>query len=117
MKTELEVQQLKEKIIGRLSNINREGITDLIDFLVDKSDYFVAPASTKYHGNHLSGLMIHCDYLVEAMLRKNKLYSLGIAEETIYLTGYLHDLCKVDFLSKSIWYQEASNIRHMGKCT
>ena len=101
MKSELEIKQLKEKIIGRLSSINREGISDLMDFLENKSDYFDAPASTKYHGNHISGLMIHCDYLVEAMLRKNKLYNLGISEETIYLTGYLHDLCKVDFYEKA----------------
>lgn len=104
MKTELELNKIKEKVVNRLKSIHREGMEELIMFLIDGSDYFIAPASTKYHNNFRSGLMLHCDYLVEAMLKKNKLYNLGLSEETIYITGYLHDLCKTNF------YKEAYKI-------
>ena len=38
--------------------IQREGADKLLDFL-EKSDFFTAPASTKYHGAHEGGLLEH----------------------------------------------------------
>ena len=40
---------MKEKILILLKSINREGMDKLIDFL-EKSDFFKAPASTRFHG-------------------------------------------------------------------
>lgn len=97
----LNAEQVKATVIARLKGINREGIPDLLNFLENESDYFKAPASTKYHSNFKHGLMIHSHLLVESMLAKNKFYKLNIPEETIFLTGYLHDLCKVNFYEKS----------------
>ena len=39
-------------------SIKREGSTELLRWLED-SDFFVAPASTKYHGCHEGGLLEH----------------------------------------------------------
>ena len=52
--------------------ITREGADRLLDFLV-KSDFFTAPASTRYHGAHEGGLVEHSlnvyDCLVDILSR------------------------------------------------
>ena len=42
---------MKEEFLKLLRQVKREGIEDLINFL-EKSDFFTAPASTRFHGNH-----------------------------------------------------------------
>ena len=42
---------MKEKFLELLKTVNREGINDLIDF-IEKTDFFKAPASTRFHGNY-----------------------------------------------------------------
>ena len=39
--------------------ITREGADKLLDFLLNGSDFFTAPASTRYHGAHEGGLVEH----------------------------------------------------------
>ena len=43
------MDELKKKFIDLLKSTEREGIDDLIDFLENKSDFFKAPASTRFH--------------------------------------------------------------------
>ena len=87
---------IKQIILSRLHSIEREGMSDLIHFLTSESDYFKAPASIKGHCNYPHGLAIHSHNVVELLLQKNNQYHLGLSKETIYLAGYLHDLCKTN---------------------
>ena len=97
-----EIQEVKDKIIERLSSIKRDGIDELINYLADRTDYFIAPASTKFHSNFGGGLALHSDNVVELLIQKNKQYKLGLSDDTIYLTGYLHDLCKCNLYEKTM---------------
>ena len=49
---------MKEKFIELLKSTNRLGIEDLISFL-EKTDFFTAPASTRFHGSFEGGLVEH----------------------------------------------------------
>ena len=49
---------MKEKFIELLKSTNRPGIEDLISFL-EKTDFFTAPASTRFHGSFEGGLVEH----------------------------------------------------------
>ena len=42
---------MKEKFLELLKKVNREGINELIEF-IEKTDFFTAPASTRFHGNY-----------------------------------------------------------------
>ena len=42
-------------------HIRRDGAEALLDYLQNKSDFFTAPASAKYHGAYAGGL---CDHSV-----------------------------------------------------
>jgi len=87
---------MKEKVISLLKTINREGMEQLIEFL-EKSDFFKAPASTKYHGAFEGGLVEHSYKVYEILQDKIEHYKLNIPEETIIISSILHDICKVNF--------------------
>ena len=83
------------------THIHRDGAEGLLDYLENKSDFFTAPASAKYHGAYPGGLcdhsvnVYHClaDYLSRP--RVQELYGLEYSQETIAIVSLLHDVCKV----------------------
>ena len=83
------------------SPIHREGADALLDYLQNKSDFFTAPASAKFHSAHAGGLCEHsvnvyrclADYL--ARPRVQELYGLEYSQESIAVVALLHDLCKI----------------------
>ena len=91
--------------------ITREGADKLLDFLV-KSDFFTAPASTRYHGAHEGGLLEHSlnvyDCLVDILNRPRmkELYGIEYSDESIAIAGLLHDICKVNFYKTSFRNQK-----------
>jgi hypothetical protein len=100
---------LKERFISIFkSKIHREGADKLLDFLCsDNSDFFTAPASTRYHGAYPGGLLEHslnvydclCDYL--ARKRVKDVYGVEYSAESIAIAALLHDLCKINFYVES----------------
>lgn len=94
------MDNFKEIILTELSTIQREGINELIDYLSNKTDYFTAPASTKYHSNFEGGLAEHSHKVTQLFREKNERFNLGLSEDTIKICGYGHDICKCCFYSK-----------------
>ena len=93
----------KKKFIAIYNaNIKREGADKLLQFL-EESDFFTAPASTRYHGSHPGGLCEHsinvyeclCDYLKRP--RAKELYGMNYTDETVAIVSLLHDICKTNF--------------------
>ena len=85
--------------------ITREGADKLLDFLLNGSDFFTAPASTRYHGAHEGGLVEHSlnvyDCLADMADRLKERYGIEYPEESIAIAGLLHDICKVNFYKTS----------------
>lgn len=64
--------------------------------LVDDTDYFEAPASTKYHGAFPGGLFKHSFAMAQYLLRFTKREDLSWSRHcSPVLVGLLHDYCKV----------------------
>lgn len=104
----MSTESLKKEFIEIYTNkIKREGADKLLDYLVNKSDFFTAPASTQYHLSREGGLCEHslnvykclCDYL--ARPRVKELYGLNVSEETAAIAALLHDVCKTDCYAMS----------------
>ncbi|GAB6152885.1 hypothetical protein JCM17380_16350 [Desulfosporosinus burensis] len=88
-------------------HIRREGADKLLQYLLSKSsDFFVAPASTRFHGSFEGGLVEHSvnvyhslkDYLSRG--RVEKLYNIKFEDETIAISSLLHDVCKINCYKK-----------------
>lgn len=84
--------------------IKREGADKLLDYLLSvSSDFFTAPASTRFHGSYPGGLCEHslnvyeclCDYLDRP--RAKELYGMDYSEESVAIVALLHDICKMNF--------------------
>lgn len=99
---------MKERYLELLKTIKREGMEDLIKYL-ENSDFFTAPASTKYHGDYEGGLLEHSlkvyDILCEKV--KNSEIDINVSEDTIKIVALLHDICKTNFYK--IDYRNAKN--------
>ena len=85
------------------SKITREGSDKLLAFLLSPhSDFFTAPASSRFHSSYEGGLLDHSlnvyDCLVSYM-NSDKAKKLGFeySEETLAIVALLHDLCKTNF--------------------
>ena len=87
-------------------NITRAGADALLNYLENKSDFFTAPASARYHLSCEGGLcehslnVYHClvDYLQRE--RVQELYGLDYSQETVAIVALLHDVCKVGCYKK-----------------
>ena len=96
---------MKERFIEIYKkNIHREGSEKLLDYLISGgSDFFSAPASTKYHGSYEGGLLEHSlnvyDCLVNYLerTRTKEVYNMNYTDENIAIAALLHDLCKMNF--------------------
>lgn len=108
------LQENKERFIDLCqTHIKREGLDQLLDWL-DKSDFYTAPASSKYHCCHEGGLLEHSLNVYDALHQLSELFVLPepIPEESLAISALLHDLCKVNF-----YKQDTRNVKKDGVWT
>ena len=83
--------------------IKREGADKLLEYMLSKSsDFFTAPASTRFHGAYEGGLLEHSlnvydclkDYLSRDRVKST--YNIDFDEESIAVAALLHDICKIN---------------------
>lgn len=67
---------------------------------LDESDFYVAPASTRFHGAYSGGLLEHSLHVYDEAKRLLSAYpDIKVSEETIRISTLFHDLCKVNMYS------------------
>ena len=81
--------------------IKREGADKLLDYLINKSDFFTAPASSKFHSDYEGGLLDHSLNVYYRLLRLvESEYGEGwrdvVSPESVAIVGLLHDVCKIE---------------------
>ena len=81
---------MKEEFINLLLSTKREGIEDVIAFL-EKTDFFIAPASTKFHGSYEGGLLEHSMKVYEILKEKVKHLpiELEISDDTVKINSFV----------------------------
>lgn len=80
-------------------NIAREGSKELLNWL-EKTDFFTAPASTKFHCACEGGLLLHSVNVYDVIMEKH-FDSKADNAESFAICALLHDLCKVQFYKVS----------------
>ena len=92
-----QIEADKIRIIELLKSTERPGMDRLIDWMENKSDFFTAPASTKYHLHCKGGLARHSLNVYERLKAKVDSGLLELKEDTVIITALLHDVCKANF--------------------
>ena len=82
--------------------IHRDGTAELLDWLESKSDFFSAPASSRFHLAYCGGLVKHSLNVYDQLVLLKEAYRQFIADESefsdesIAVVALMHDLCKVN---------------------
>lgn len=91
---------MKETFKAEYAKIKRPGADKLLAWL-ESTDFFTAPASTKYHLARPGGLVEHsvnvCKRLTELYIAENFDEVDEAKLESLAIVGLLHDICKADF--------------------
>ena len=87
----------------------RTGFAPLYHYLSEETDYFTAPASTKYHSCYECGLVVHSYFVLQAFIKLFKNY---YDENVMKVTAIclLHDLCKTN-----VYHEYYKNIKQYDK--
>lgn len=85
----------KERFLALCSRVNRDGMADVVKWL-EGSDFFHAPASTRFHGSYAGGLLEHSLNVYDELIRLLDAYpEVQANEDSIIIASLFHDLCKV----------------------
>ncbi len=109
------IKENKQKFVEIFkNNIKRDGADKLLEWL-QKTDFFTAPASSKFHSNCEGGLCLHSLNVYERMKKLciqefGENYQDKISEESLAIITLLHDVCKIN-----TYKQELRNVKVDGE--
>lgn len=89
----------KTRFMNIMKSINRAGVSEFLNWL-ETTDFFIAPASTRFHGAYEGGLLEHSLNVYYELLPHTD-------PETAAICGLLHDICKAD-----IYHQSFRNVKN-----
>ncbi len=79
-------------------HVHREGSKELLDWL-QTTDFFTAPASTRFHGACPQGLVFHSLNVYKVL--RNKFCRDEENLESVVICALLHDVCKANYYTTS----------------
>lgn len=90
-----------------VDQIKRDGLEALTEYLLNRTDYFTAPASASYHSAYEGGLFDHSMNVMNKLIKLNRANDLGLSLESIAIIGLFHDICKINCYK--VEYRNAKN--------
>ncbi|MFW6030048.1 MAG: HD domain-containing protein [Halanaerobiales bacterium] len=85
--------EIKNIITEKIMQLEREGKEKLITAL-EEIGFFIKPASINHHSNEDKGLAIHSLEVMKNFKMLNERYNTNIPEDSIIISGLLHDVDK-----------------------
>ena len=79
-------------------HVHREGSAQLLEWL-QTTDFFTAPASTRFHGACAQGLVMHSLNVYRVL--RGKFCREGDDLESVVICSLLHDVCKANYYTVS----------------
>lgn len=91
-----------------IKSICERDYSDITNYLIVDTDYFIAPASTIYHNNYAGGLFHHSLNVLKFAKKLRDLYKFDfITDETLFVVCMFHDLCKTNvYQIKEAWKKD-----------
>lgn len=89
-------EEQKQEFIHLLSFVERDGVQSLLEWL-ESTDFYTAPASTKYHGAYAGGLLEHSLNVFRRLVKRCPAADM----DTLTIAALLHDVCKIHLYKKT----------------
>lgn len=111
------LDDMKTRFQSICSTIDRPGMDDLMAWL-ERSDFYTAPASTRFHGNYPGGLLEHSLNVYDCLtnLAVVRCSDLNIPKDSVAIAALFHDVTKANYYVVStrnvkddvtgIWHKE-----------
>lgn len=101
----INVEENIKRFEDLMGSIDRDGVKELMEYIKNKTDFYIAPASTQFHLACDGGLLQHSLNVYDCLVAKKespvwKRIIEAIPEESLIIMALLHDLCKVNFYVK-----------------
>lgn len=120
--TEQQIAANKQRFIDLCNeHIHREGLDKVLAYL-EKSDFYIAPSSTRFHLNEDGGLCLHSMNVFEAackiynemakpaIVNGTSPFTEEVSMESIAIATLFHDLCKIKLYHKTErWKKDDKN--------
>ena len=115
-------EELIERYESLLRSVGRDGIEELIAF-IRKSDFYTAPASSRFHNCHEGGLLEHTLNVYDCLMRKKEapVFKDRLPnDESLTIIALLHDICKVytyavEYKNKKVYGEHGSKSDSNGR--
>ena len=96
------IEENIERFEKLLKSVQRDGMDKLIRYIQKNTDFYKAPASTRFHLACEGGLLQHSLNVYDCLVAKRdssiwKDVLKYIPDESLILVALLHDLCKTNF--------------------
>ena len=87
-------KEMQNMIAVMLRATERQGVESMLAWM-EKTGFFVSPASTRYHGCYAGGLARHSLNVYALLDELNGNLDIGCPQESLVIATLLHDVCKV----------------------
>lgn len=91
----------REKFMELMRKTERAGVEDMLKWL-DTTDFYSAPASTRYHGSYPGGLVQHTLNVAYELKQLADFYEVKIPKDSILICALGHDFCKINTYRETI---------------
>lgn len=99
-----------DRFVNLLLETHRTGIENLLNHLATETDFFKAPASSKYHGSCEGGLLDHSLAVYDCFLKMISTFNVVVPRGSAAIVCLLHDLCKANFYKQEMrWRKDDRN--------
>jgi hypothetical protein len=98
----MDIEQNKQEFLELFyDNVERDGAEEILNYL-EKTDFFTAPASSKFHSNFEGGLCFHSLNVYKRFVKLleeefGEAWEQTIPKESVTIIALLHDICKTNF--------------------
>ena len=91
----------REKFMELMRKTERAGVEDMLKWL-ETTDFYSAPASTRYHGSYPGGLVQHTLNVAYELKQLVDFYDMKIPKDSILICALGHDFCKINTYKETI---------------
>lgn len=91
----------REKFMELMKKTGRPGVEDMLKWL-DTTDFYSAPASTRFHGSYPGGLVQHTLNVAYELKQLATFYDVKIPDDSMLICALGHDFCKINTYQETI---------------
>lgn len=97
MLLDLQIADNKTRFIELVNSIEREGfLKEQLIAKLENSDFFYAPASTKYHCSYKGGLCEHSLHVYDNLVKLDEIKGTNLNPDTMKIVALFHDISKMN---------------------